>query len=102
MARNAFRGGDGRHLIPCEPSPACRQRFVREFGRRAFRRPLTDSETARYERLFAREPEFLKGAQIVVETMLQSPNFVFHLEPGGDGVGPTASAVLRGSKAQWP
>jgi len=83
LARSAFRGGDTRRLIPCEPSPACREGFIREFGRRAFRRPLGPEETARYEKLFASQPgDFLAGAQLVVEAMLQSPHFLFHLEPG--------------------
>src|SRR5205823_12650332 len=36
LARNAFRGGDKRGLIPCKPSPACGSRFIREFGLNAF------------------------------------------------------------------
>ena len=40
LARSAFRGGDTHGLIPCKPSPECGKRFVREFGRKAFRRPL--------------------------------------------------------------
>ena len=40
LARSAFRGGDTHGLIPCKPSAACGARFVREFGRKAFRRPL--------------------------------------------------------------
>jgi hypothetical protein len=92
LARNAFRGGDANHLISCKPaSPtdeACRERFVNEFGLRAFRRPLRSDESARYGKLFAMEAgrakDFLKGAQVVVEAMLQSPNFLFHVEPGAD------------------
>ena len=54
LARNAFRGGDIRGLIPCsQASPACRARFVREFGLKAFRRPLEPSEQQRYEALMA-------------------------------------------------
>ena len=40
LARNAFRGGDAHKLIDCRPSIACRDKFVRDFGLRAFRRPL--------------------------------------------------------------
>ena len=47
-----------------------------------FRRPLTDAETARYARLFDTKLDFLDGAREVVETMLQSPNFLFHLASG--------------------
>ncbi len=47
------------------------------FGRRAFRRPLEQAELDRYRTLFRKG-----GVQLVVEAMLQSPNFLFHLEPG--------------------
>ena len=83
LARGAFRGGDPHKLIPCQPSAACSAEFIRQFGRRAFRRPLGAAEVARYERLFeAKGGDFLEGAQLVVETMLQSPHFLFHLAPG--------------------
>ncbi len=77
LARAAFHNGDSHRLIPCKPSVPCRTQFVREFGKKAFRRPLTASEQKRYEALMATETDFLKGAQLVVETMLQSPNFLF-------------------------
>lgn len=80
LARNAFQGGDRRSLVPCKPSAACRARFVREFGLKAFRRPLELDEQKRYEDLFRRETDFYKGAQLAVEAMLQSPHFLFRLE----------------------
>ena len=80
LARNAFRNGDTHGLIPCKASTSCRDKFVRSFGLKAFRRPLNPDEVKRYARLFARETDFLKGAQVVVEAMLQSPNFLFHLD----------------------
>ena len=93
LARNAFRGGDTRGLIPCKPSGpgdgACRMQFIRKFGQLSFRRPLSDAESHAYENLFRGEAErskdFLAGAQVVVEAMLQSPHFLFHLEGGPDG-----------------
>jgi Protein of unknown function (DUF1592)/Protein of unknown function (DUF1588)/Protein of unknown function (DUF1587)/Protein of unknown function (DUF1595)/Protein of unknown function (DUF1585) len=84
LARSAFRGGDTHGLIPCKPSAACRVRFVREFGKKAFRRPLEAGEQQRYEALMAKDPDFLKGAQLVVEAMLQSPNFLFWLDTTPD------------------
>jgi hypothetical protein len=84
LARNAFQGGDRRGLIPCKSSPACRARFVREFGLKAFRRPLEIEERKRYEELFRREADFYKGAQLAVEAMLQSPSFLFRLEETSD------------------
>jgi len=84
LARAAFQGGDTRGLIPCKPSAACRTRFVREFGLKAFRRPLEPEELKRYESLLAKDSDFIKGAQLVVEAMLQSPNFLFHLDASGE------------------
>jgi hypothetical protein len=80
IARNAFQGGDRRGLLSCKPSTACRDSFIREFGQRAFRRPLDAGEEKRYQALFARETDFYRGAQLTVEAMLQSPNFLFRLD----------------------
>ncbi len=84
LARNAFRNGDQHHLIACRAGSACRDQFISEFGRRAFRRPLRDAERRRYATLFDRENGFLAGAQLVVEAMLQSPNFLFRLDETTD------------------
>jgi len=80
LARNAFRGGDTNGLIPCKQDLKCRAQFVREFGLKAFRRPLTDKEVERYSKLFGAQKDFVAGAQLVVEAMLQSPNFLFRAE----------------------
>jgi hypothetical protein len=92
LAHAAFRGGDTHALIPCKPSSpsdtVCRAKFVRDFGLKAFRQPLTEDEFRRYDALFAQEAstqhDFVKGAQIVVEGMLQSPKFLFRVENGSD------------------
>ncbi len=88
LAANAFRGGDVNGLIPCRPAAvsdaACRDRFIREFGRKALRRPLTEKEVQRYAGLFGvearRSGAFLAGAQVVVEAMLQAPAFLFRIQ----------------------
>jgi hypothetical protein len=93
LALNAFRAGDVNGLLPCKPSSArdvkCRDQFVQGFGQRAFRRPLTDVELRRYAALFSAQAgktgQFLDGARIVVEAMLQSPKFLFHAESGPVG-----------------
>ena len=89
-ARGAFRGGDHQGLVSCKPASAtdaaCAETFVREFGAKAFRRPLNAEEVGVYLGLLreeaARLNDFLGGAQIVVEAMLQSPNFLFRTEHG--------------------
>jgi hypothetical protein len=84
LAANAFRRGDSRGLIPCDPKgkndAACRKKFIEQFGRRAFRRPLDQKEIADYEALFRKQDSFLRGAQTVIEAMLQAPSFLFMLE----------------------
>ena len=90
LARFAFVGGDTRNLIPCNPTGAadraCMEAFVRGFGAKAFRRPLFDQEVARYSKLFTKQASasrsFNAGAQLVVEAMLQSPNFLLRTENG--------------------
>jgi len=66
--------------------------FVRDFGLRAFRRPLEPAEQARYEVLFdsadtlTEDPDlFAGGVRLVIEGMLQSPSFVYRTELGEDG-----------------
>lgn len=86
LARAAFLAGDAEGLIPCAPSghgdAGCRDEFLRVFGRRAFRRPLLEAELANYGALFAaaagRDASFRSGAQVVIEAMLQSPNFLYY------------------------
>ena len=88
LARAAFRGGDQHGLIPRQPeSPTdavSANEFVRTFGHKAFRRPLTDSEVREYSGLFldeaGRTRNFHAGATMVVEAMLQSPHFLFRVE----------------------
>jgi hypothetical protein len=92
LARRAFSQGIGQKLIPCRPAgpddATCRERFVRTFGRRAFRRPLSNEEASRYGALLRSEAlrarSFTAGAQLVVEAMLQSPAFLFRTENGAD------------------
>ncbi len=93
MATNAFRAGDVNGLVPCKNPAArdvkCRDQFVRSFGEKAFRRPLNDVEVRRYTELFAGQAnttgKFLEGARVVVEAMLQSPKFLFHVTAGDAG-----------------
>lgn len=68
----------------------CAAAFVRAFGQRAFRRPLSEDEVARYRGLFEKHSArgFETGVRLVLQAMLQSPSFVYHLEltPAPDGV----------------
>ncbi len=60
--------------------------FITTFGRRAYRRPLTDDERARYLALYEvgaslnETDPFVSGAGLVIEAMLQSPFFLYRAE----------------------
>ena len=85
LARNAERAQVLNKLIPCDRNaPGCGVQFVRSFGERAFRRPLSDAEVALFVKLLG--PNF--DAVMVVEAMLTSPGFLFHT-----GTGPHATAA---------
>jgi hypothetical protein len=101
LAANAFRGGDKRGLVPCKPSAACGARLVREFGLKAFRRPLEPAEQKRYEALLAREKNFIGGVQLVVEAMLQSSSFLFRLDETSDPKWKPYVTASRLSYAIW-
>jgi hypothetical protein len=84
-------------IVPCAAgTPGCEQTFVESFGKKAYRRPLTDAERDGLVALFGKAGElydtgdaFTKGVRVVVEAMLQSPHFLYRTEtealPVGDG-----------------
>lgn len=77
---------DLARIRPCgSESVACAQQFVRTFGARAFRRPITEVEAARYDALHAlvaADEGFEAGLRAVVEALLQSPHFLHRTELG--------------------
>jgi hypothetical protein len=79
--------------------------LVRTFGRRAFRRPLTDAEETRYQAIFTLGEDlygtgFANGASLVVRAMLQSPSFLYRTELGADGA-PLSSHEIASKLSFW-
>lgn len=80
-------------IVPCAPpagqEAACVDEFVRGFGKRALRRPLTDAEVDRYKMLFTEGKttggSFGSGIGLVVSAILQSPSFLYRVELGEPG-----------------
>jgi hypothetical protein len=73
----------------CDPASAgdevCGQEFVESFGPRAFRRPLQASEIDRLMAVFSwglGEYDFKTGIELVIQTALQSPHFLYRVEFG--------------------
>ncbi|HEY2903778.1 MAG TPA: DUF1592 domain-containing protein [Polyangia bacterium] len=84
-------------LTPAAPADAAGKMnaFLKTFGARAFRRPMTDAEVTRYAALFAKGPmliasgnDFADGVELTVSAFLQSPDFLYRVE--------TSSAVVGG------
>ncbi|HEX6277571.1 MAG TPA: DUF1592 domain-containing protein [Polyangiaceae bacterium] len=77
--------------VPCTTTDAaCQAQFIASFGERAFRRPLTPDETTRFTALFGQGPTlvasgdaFRDGVRLVVEGVLQSPQFLYRTELSG-------------------
>ena len=73
-------------LFTCDPAAdakGCGDTFVTSFGGKAFRRPLTADERARYSEFFetARTTyDFDTALQMTLEAMLQAPQFLYRIE----------------------
>ena len=79
----------GTTLLGCDPAAmgedACAEQFITDMGRRVHRRPLTADEVAMYVGLFEHgrdEVDFDNGIRLALQTMLQSPYFLYHVEIG--------------------
>jgi hypothetical protein len=90
LAEQAVSPERRARLIDCTPAAAidtpCTQDFVRTFGRRVFRRPLTDAEEMRYvevaEEAATELSDFWSGIEFATAGLLQSPSFLFRAELG--------------------
>jgi hypothetical protein len=71
-------------VLPCDPAvtATCLQDWVRAVGRRAYRRPLTADELARYQTLIDLGQDDAARVRLVIQAMLQSPSFLYQLEFG--------------------
>lgn len=74
-------------ILPCDTGDAaCGYAFVESFGKRAFRRPLTDDEFQRWTDFFESQRlaiDFDAAVQLTVTAMLQTPQFLYRLETQG-------------------
>jgi hypothetical protein len=77
---------------------ACGASLIEAFGEKTYRRPLSAEETARYQALFDAELaaiDFAAAVQLTGMAMLQSPSFLYRVEPArgtaADGTAPLDS-----------
>jgi Protein of unknown function (DUF1592)/Protein of unknown function (DUF1588)/Protein of unknown function (DUF1587)/Protein of unknown function (DUF1595)/Protein of unknown function (DUF1585) len=91
-------------LMGCSPADApgqdaCADQFVRNFGKRAFRRPLDAVEIARFTRLYATGRDrygFPMAVQLVLQAFLQSSPFLYRIE-----LGKTMAAANVATLSPW-
>jgi hypothetical protein len=81
-------------LVPCSPLPTaaadqdrCARDFIVRFGKRAYRRPLTTAEVGYLASFYADARAglgygFADGIRMLLQVMLQSPNFLYRRELG--------------------
>jgi hypothetical protein len=94
-------------VVGCDAAggDTCAKSFIAAFGRKAYRRALTDAEKSSYFTLFGNAANvvdgtadnFHKGVQLVVETILQNPKFLYRVELSNttvDGVVPLSGVEL--------
>ena len=75
-------------LVGCQPkadlSDACVGTFIQNFGKRAFRRPLTDVETQKWLKVGKDAAQLgtsaAKGMEAITSGLLQSPYFLYRIE----------------------
>jgi len=86
-------------IAPCDltadATDGCARRFIADFGLRAYRRPLDADEVDKYAALYALgrgDADAQNGFRMVLETMLQSPFFLYHVDAGASRA-PSATPV---------
>jgi hypothetical protein len=70
-------------VAPCaSDETSCGRSLVREFGSRAFRRPILETEAAAFDQLFdAYLPSgYAKAVEVTLSALLQSPQFLYRIE----------------------
>ncbi|MDC0685867.1 DUF1592 domain-containing protein [Sorangium atrum] len=79
IAKAVMAGPNKSKFISCDPSAAgCLEQTIKTFGRKAFRRPLTDLEVARFQKLGQITPAGTPAevAEATLVGFLVSPSFI--------------------------
>ena len=93
ISANVTAPGAMSAILPCDPAvagaEACAKQFIEAFGRRAFRRPLSQEEKDAFFAVYqvgaaeVDEPDpFRVGVQLVIQAALQAPAFLYRVEMG--------------------
>jgi len=88
IAHDVMTGPNKSKFISCDPAAAdCLKTTITTFGRKAFRRPLTDAEVTRFMNLGNTTPKGTPAevAETTLTAFLVSPSFLLIPELSGDG-----------------
>jgi mono/diheme cytochrome c family protein len=86
-----------QRLFVCKPKtaadePACARQIIASLARRAYRRPVNDTDVdallAFYQQEKARTGHFEAGIEMALRRVLADPEFIFRFEPTPAGVAP--------------
>lgn len=88
-------------VAPCAEGAdpiACGHDFVASFGARAFRRPLSEAELTPLTALFdaGSAQGFAKGIELVVQAVLQSPQFLYRVDALKSATPESGAVALAG------
>jgi hypothetical protein len=90
-------------VVGCTPVTGkemdCAKTFIRDFGARAYRRPITAAEATRYEAQFQTALTsygFSTGVEWTIYSVLQSPAFLYRVELGA----PSSAAITKPTAAE--
>jgi len=92
---------DPAALVGCSPKTTaeentCASHFLTTFGAKAYRRPLTSAELAdlvAFHQAMRAGADFPTSITLTIETILQSPNFLYRIEIGTPTSQPNVSAL---------
>jgi hypothetical protein len=108
IAANA--GYQSEMLAPCGANlsasalagDACLTKFIQYYGRKAFRRPLTDPEVADFKSGYASATAAgLDGLTVLTARLIAHPYFYYQLDTDGDQLGGTEGADATYRLTRW-
>lgn len=97
VAAEVISGPNQTRFINCDAaSPSCLMETIKSFGRKAFRRPMTDSEVTSFMRLDDLTPKGTPSevAEAILAAFLSSPSFILLPELGQDLLSSTGAIAL--------
>jgi hypothetical protein len=86
--------------VAAQGEEACAHGFIADFGKKAFRRPLSEAESAAFFAVYAAGKDgaaHADGLKAVIEMALQSPQFLYRVELGTPVPG---KALLRPTSSE--